>query len=140
VKRYADEPGSDWIVALLDSSAERATGTVGVIEVLASIARKQRSGRLTESQASAAREAVATDRRSMTLVDFTASVYQRALGIPERYGLRGCDAIHLACAMALRAARGDEVVAFVTADTELARAADGARFPVIDPAAPPTVP
>lgn len=134
VKRYAEEPGSSWVVGLFRAAGTLTSGTVGVIEVLAALAQKERGGEMTARAGSQAREALEIDQSGMDLVSFSPAVFQLAIPLPARYGLRGCDAIHLACAMAVRAAAEDELMAFVTADSDLARAADGARFHVIDPA------
>lgn len=135
VKRYAEEPGTRWVSRFFSRGPTVGTATLGLIELLAAFARKQRAGEMTPAAFSRVCDQVEADFEQFVQVDFGPDVLAVARGLPSRYALRGADAVHLATAMHVRdslAADEDEVV-MVTCDVELGAAARLARFPVIDP-------
>lgn len=106
--------------------------SVGVVEVLAALARTPQISQLQLEKASTA---VRQEFDAFEIVELTRPVLRRAMDLPMLYRLRGADAVHLASAMAYRDALGaqDELV-FVSSDRELLSAASNARFTVVDPA------
>lgn len=76
---------------------------------------------------------IRSDFFKMSVVGFDEAVFQTAIELPGRYGLRGADAVHLASAMAIREELSSDSVSLVSSDGELLQAADLAGFDTIDP-------
>ena len=106
-------------------------------ELIAAITRRQRRGATTATNATAAIVAFRTDfSRAYLPLDITPSVVIQAMDIAKRHGLRGYDAVQLACALFLRdqcrlSSLPDPQI--ITADTELNAAALAEGLTVDDP-------
>lgn len=137
VKRYLDEPGSAAVNALVRRPVPLTCSTLGPIEVMSAIARKERQG-VASVTAAAAAARVRADFERFTPIGFADEVFDVALELPLIHPLRGADAVHLASAIVARRALedSDDSLTLVSSDLELLRAAEAARFTVIDPAAP----
>lgn len=131
VKRYIDEPGTQWIGQLFTTGVAAVCSSIGVVEVLSAVVR-----RVPARSSSRARlmRRIRDDAEAMEVVDFTQMVRDRSMDIPSVYRLRGADAIHLASAMVYRdALDDDDELIVVSADDELLVAANLAGLPTIDP-------
>lgn len=135
VKRYYQEPGSAWLAALLAGPVDVSCATLGLVELIATLARKTRAG---ESDAEAMQRAI--DRIERSWPDFfrvhlISDVLSIATEAAMTWALRGADAVHLASAIFIRRKLEPygASVAFVTSDQELRKAAAGERFETIDP-------
>lgn len=134
VKRYYDEPGSDWVRERWTQSERVFTSRVAYAEVHAALARKHRDGGLS----------MTLFRRSASAFEAEWSAYDHVLVDPatlagvrrlvRRYPLRGYDAIHLAAALWLRGEIGDPLEFWVS-DERLERAARVERLTVVNPEA-----
>lgn len=133
LKRYLDEAGSDRIGELFGEPRTIVVSSLGVVEVLSVIARKQRAGEIKPGVATRAAAEVIRDATVLRVVDLTQEVLGTAMDLAAVYALRGADKVHLASAAVVRAARPDDIITFVTSDRDLAQAASLARFPVLDP-------
>ena len=113
------EPGTSAVRALWESSSRHLSSRLAVPESRAALARASRVGRLDRSTL---RTAVAEADRVIDLLDLvevSPAIATHAGELALHLGLRGCDAVHLASAMAL--ADGDLVMA--AGDRELLEAA-----------------
>ena len=135
VKRYCRELGSAWVAQFVACGPRLACASLGLIEVVATLARKAKAGELVPD---VLREKVAQakkDWKAFTEIHLTSEVAELAQEVAQTHALRGADAIHLASAISLRKTlpgRQDQVV-MVTSDQELADAAGQLGITVIDP-------
>ena len=129
VKRYLAESGSAWVESLCADEANNAIAIArfGLVETAAAFAAKRRGQFVTESEYDAALDNLlhdADDRYRLIAVGST--VIDSAIQLTRRQKLRGYDAIHLACAIALNKPlidHGLPVMTFVAADDNLLAAA-----------------
>ena len=128
-KRYVREVGSGWMVALMSPAAANRiyTALVTGAEMVAALARRVRMGSMTAADGEAA---IAAFRREFHtrygIVPVTYEILERAMDLADQHGLRGYDAIQLACALATRdelAAGGVPSLTILSADAALNTAA-----------------
>lgn len=133
VKLFVREPFDQLVHDLVDGSDLAATSRVAYAEACAALTRSRREGRLRES---AFRAALAELKAKWT--DFAAVELDelRAGDLAVKHGLRGFDAIHLAAALKLQSAMGEEPVTFSTFDTRQTKAARAEGFRVLPPPRP----
>jgi predicted nucleic acid-binding protein len=122
VKRYIDEPDSDYAVSLIDADDVLVSSWLTVVEVRRTVARM-----LTGSDLSRAKELIAEDFDKIALVSPDAAAWQTAADIAESLGVRSLDSVQLACAQRLRIAG----LRFVTFDIRQSVAARALGFNVI---------
>jgi hypothetical protein len=127
-KRYVAETGSGWVAGIMHPSAGNQLQVAGIsgVEVMAAIAKRMRSGNLSQQ---AAREATSQFRadfgRIQDVVEISPQVITRAMDLVEKHALRGYDAVQLASALIVHEAAtviGLSVI-LVSADDELNAAA-----------------
>jgi hypothetical protein len=127
VKLLVAEDGNELASNVWEAAAGRATSAATYPEVRAALAAAARDRRLTPR---AHQRAVwELDRRveSIDVVELRRPLARVAGALAERHGLRGCDAVHLASALAIHA--GQTVM--VTWDRSLAKAAGVSGLGVI---------
>jgi predicted nucleic acid-binding protein len=122
VKRYVDEPDSDYAVSLIDADDVLVSSWLTVVEVRRTIARM-----LTGSDLLRAKELIADDFDKIALVSPDASTWQTAADIAESLGVRSLDSVQLACAQRLRIIG----LRFVTFDIRQGVAARALGFTVV---------
>lgn len=135
VKRYCRELGSGWVAQFVARGPRLACATLGLIEVVATLARKGKAGELSPDALRSKLAQARKDWRAFAEVRLTSEVAELALEVAQNHALRGADAIHLASAISLRRTlpgRQDGVV-IVTSDQELANAAGQLGITVLDP-------
>lgn len=122
VKIYADEPQAD----VVRSHRTLVVSALARVEVVAALARKERSGQLSAQDAGVLIDAFAADWHDdasrFVPVVVGEPVLEQATWLSRRHGLRAYDAMQLACALSARAA-GVDVDRFLCFDAELSRAA-----------------
>lgn len=129
VKRYVHEQGTAWVTGLTDpaNGHELYTARLTGPEMIAALFRRSRVGSITAVDAARAAYNFRLDWRHQYLVlEVTMSVADRAMGLAEKDGLRGYDAVHLAVALEVESQRltlGLASVTFVSADDAQRRAA-----------------
>jgi len=139
VKRYAAEVGSAWIRVTTERRAGNAlyTSIIAQPETISAFQRKVREGHLNSDRARTLSQRVTVHfTRRYALVAITPSVIAQACELLERYPLRAYDALHLACASAVRAGlqqRQLSAPVFVAADNNLLGAATAEGFVVDNP-------
>jgi len=135
VKRYCRELGSAWMAQFVAQGPRLACATLGLVEVVATLARKGKAGELPPDALRSKLAQARKDWRAFAEVRLTSDVAELALEVAQNHALRGADAVHLASAIFLRRSlpsREDDV-AIVTSDLELASAAEQEGFAVLDP-------
>ncbi len=143
VKRYVHGQGTVWVTGLTDPANGHELYTVRLAgpEMIAALFRRSRVGSITAADATRAAYNFRLDWRHQYLVlEVTMSVADRAMGLAEKDGLRGYDAVHLAVALEIESRRlslGLANVTFVSADDAQRRAASTNGLSVENPNAYP---
>jgi predicted nucleic acid-binding protein len=135
VKRYYQEPGTRWVADLFSQHPMVVCSSLGLIEVMATLVRKQRAGEISSSALAPKLQEVEEDWRRFLQVHLTVEAVGLAKEMVKDFALRGADAIHLASArMVSRRFEGEEDrLSFVTSDQALKAAARSSGLVVIDP-------
>ena len=139
VKRYVAEIGSAWVRQLVAHPAQYViyTAALSQVEVISALQRRVREGSLevTQAQRLAQRVTIHFAQRYQVVALTQAVVDQACVGL-QAHPLRAADAIHLACALAIRRITQEQGLpppSFVVADTALRTAATAEGFVVDDP-------
>lgn len=139
VKRYLAETGSVWIESLCADEANNAIAIArfGLVETAAAFAAKRRGQPITASEYESALEDLLRDAgERYRLVAVGPTLIDSAIQLTRRQKLRGYDAIHLACALALNKPLvndGLPPLTFVAADDNLLAAAQSEGLAVENP-------
>lgn len=122
IKRFVAEKGTPLVSALVTREGPIATAKIAYAEMHAALARRHREGDLSSTQHARACRDFEQDWPAYLQVDLRDDILRLARDLVQRHPLRGFDAVHLASALSLRAALGEEI-RFVAADDRLLRAA-----------------
>ena len=130
------EPGTDRLLSLISDRPENrfAVLAISIVEVRSAVRRRQRSGDIDASVATAILESVQSHmatRFIRQLINDT--VIDTALEMIDRYALRAYDAIQLAGCIVL-CPMAPEAFTFVCSDHKLLEAAQSEQLKVLDPA------
>ena len=142
VKRYVQEVGTPWVRSLASPSSNVLyIAQITAVETVAAITLRARRGNTSSSDAAAAIADLRHDYlREYVLLPITVAVISNALNLAERHGLRGYDAVQLACACQMQQERHLlllPALTFLSADTALNAAAVAEGLAVDDPNAHP---
>ena len=113
VKRYHQEIGTDWVRDLFRRKQPLACASIGLVEVIATLARKRKAGAFDQAGLDEKMDELIEDWDDFIQIHFTPEAVLFARESAYRMALRGADAIHLGSALILSqrfAASGDEVV------------------------------
>lgn len=127
IKRFVAEKGSPLIQIIVTQKGPVATAKIAYAEVYAGLTRKHREGYLAERQYALACRQFESDWRAYIRVDLRDEILLVARDLIQRHPLRGFDAIHLASALSLKNALGEDIT-FAAADERLLRAAEAERL------------
>jgi uncharacterized protein len=139
VKRHVTEAGSAWVRSLLVAHSGHRVylGRITAVEVVAAVARRERTADLSASQAGAI---LGHFRRHLTqryrVIELTPALFANAMVTARKHRLRAYDAVQLAVILEIRRlhqAAGLERVTLVSADRELNAAAKAEGLDVEDP-------
>lgn len=139
VKRFAQEPGSTFVVSLLRPSAKNRlyAARITEVEVCAALARRRKANTINGAQAAKGLRRLRHDLpRRFTQVAIGEGILVEACRLAETFALRGYDAVQLAAAIAAnneRVLNGLSRLIVVSADGELNDAARAEGFNVEDP-------
>lgn len=122
VKRYVEEAGSADVAAAIERSRLTATAVVSRAEVTAALAKAVRIGLAPRDAAAAGLADFEADWNDLVRLQVSEATVARAAGVAWSQGLRGYDAVHLACALVWQESVG-EPVTLATYDRELWRGA-----------------
>ncbi|MBN2551094.1 MAG: type II toxin-antitoxin system VapC family toxin [Anaerolineales bacterium] len=148
VKLYIDETGSQWVDSIYHAvdAARRSAhqisfARIGIVEVAAAIARRERLGQIPPAKKPLLYARFMRDSRERFAgLDLTEEVIQLAAELTQQMPLRGYDAVHLATALRLNqelGAAGLPGLIFVTADEQLYQTARQQSLQVDNPALHP---
>ena len=135
VKRYYQEIGTRWLGDLFSQHPTFVGSTLGLIEVIATLARKQKSREISSSSFEQKVHELEEDWGHFIQIQLTVEAVGIAKETAKDFALRGADAIHLASALMLqrRFTGENDKLTFVTSDHELKEAAQSAGIAVTDP-------
>ena len=127
IKRFVKEKGSLLVQSLVQQPEGVATAKIAYAEIFAGFARKLREGHLSKPLHALACRQFDGDWPAYLRVDLQDNVLFLARDLVQRHPLRGFDAVHLASALSLKNALGEEVT-FAAADGRLLRAAEAEKL------------
>ena len=139
VKRYATETGSPWVENLTDPRSGNRIYVAAIthVEVIAAIARKKKGLLLSATDAAAAIGRFENDLQTdLRVFDLTPNVITMAARLAEKHALRGYDAVQLAVALEINAARTARRLTglmLISSDVELNTAAQSEQLLTDDP-------
>ena len=138
VKRYALERGTGWVRTLCDDIASTVVmAHIGLVEIAAALAGKQRGGHLAPTQYEQLVAELMLDAQSKyVLVRVTESIVDKAVDLTRQNRLRGYDAVHLACALSVNRVlldRHQSPLTLVAADGDLLAAAHASGLATYNP-------
>ena len=139
VKRYAAETGSAWVENLTDPRSGNRIYVAAIthVEVIAAIARKRKGLLLSATDAAAAIGRFENDLQTdLRVFDLTPNVITMAARLAEKHALRGYDAVQLAVALEINAARTARRLTglmLISSDVELNTAAQSEQVLTDDP-------
>jgi len=135
VKRYYQESGTTWIQNLFDRDQILACASLGLVEVMATLARKCKAREIERPLFEQKARELGEDWENFVHIQITTEVVNMGKELAKELALRGADALHLASALLLqdRFAEENDQLIFVTSDHELKDAAQGSGITVIDP-------
>ncbi len=119
VKLYVEETGSDYVRKCLQKADIVATCRIALPEMLSALTRRFNNHQIEPDTFDLLVKAVRADWRHIVALDVDE---HPAADLVQRYGLRGYDAVHLACAIKL-AAREQLNLIFSSFDQQLVQAA-----------------
>ncbi len=131
IKRFVREPGSDVVAELLTRGEPVATAKIAFAEVYSGLTRRFRDGDLSRRAYALVCRQFERDWPGYLRVDLHDEILISARDLIRRYPLRAFDAIHLASALSLRKALGEDV-AFAAADGRLLRAASAEHLTTLN--------
>jgi predicted nucleic acid-binding protein len=139
VKRYLVETGSAWVESICadEEGSAIAIAHFGLVETAAAFAAKQRGQFITSSEHESVLADLLRDAKNRyRLVAVGSAIIDSAIQLTRRQKLRGYDAIHLACALALNRPLVENdlpSLTFVAADGDLLAAAEAEGLVVDNP-------
>ncbi len=126
IKRFVAEKGSPLIQRIIETGPV-ATAKIAYAEVYAGLKRKHREGHISTGQYRLACRQFERDWQAYIRVDLQDGILHLARDLIQTHPLRGFDAVHLASALSLKKALGEEII-FAAADERLLRAAKAERL------------
>ena len=99
VKRYYQEKGTCWVQDLSVMNQAIACASLGMIEVIATLARKQKSGEIAPAAFGEKAREIEEDWKKFVQIHLTAEIVDGARESARKLALRGADAVHLASAL-----------------------------------------
>ena len=135
VKRYYWESGTRWVQALFAQNPAIACASLGLIEVMATLARKRKARDIDLLSFEQKVRELEEDWVRFIQIQLTTETMDLAKDLARDIALRGADAVHLASALVFqrRFADAADRLVFVASDRELKEAAQSSGLAVIDP-------
>jgi uncharacterized protein len=123
IKRFVNEKGSPLVQSIVQRKGAIATAKIAYAEIFAGLTRKLREGNLSKAQYALACRQFESDWQAYLRVELADNILLLARDLIQRRPLRGFDAVHLASALSLKIALGEEIT-FAAADGRLLKAAE----------------
>ena len=135
VKRYYQESGTAWVQDLFVHNPTMACASLGLIEVMATLARKGKAREINPSMLEQKVQELEDDWKRFIQVQLSAEAVGIAKELARELALRGADAVRLSSALLLqkRLPEEDDQMILVTSDHELKEAAQSSGLVAIDP-------
>mgnify|MGYP001225180747 CR=1 FL=1 len=139
VKRHVNETGTDWLLELLDPTANNSiiTSTLSIVEVFSALNRRVREAAVdADTYVQIAGDFLAISNNEYRFVDITIELIESTQRLLESYPLRAGDVIQLASALISRTAiqnAGLPAPIFLASDNKLLDAATAEGFAIDDP-------
>jgi predicted nucleic acid-binding protein len=127
IKRFVNEKGSGLVESLVHGKAAVATAKIAYAEIFAGLTRKFREGKVSKAQYALACRQFERDWHAYLRVGLDDDILLLARDLIQRRPLRGYDAVHLASALRLKIALGEEIT-FAAADERLLKAAQAEKL------------
>jgi Predicted nucleic acid-binding protein, contains PIN domain len=132
VKRYYEEPGTEAVDALIEGDSTIVISSLSVVETVSAFRRKYNRSAISETRINDLLSAVFEEALTrFVIVPMAESVLQLAFTLVLDGDLRTLDSLQLSTALGLDT--DDELLRFVTADAELAAAAEANGLSVSNP-------
>jgi predicted nucleic acid-binding protein len=131
IKRFVREAGSDVVAELLERGGPVATAKIAFAEMFSGLTRRFREGDLSGRAYALVCRQFERDWPGYLRVDLHDEILISARDLIRRHPLRAFDAIHLASALSLRKALGEDVT-FAASDERLVRAARAERLTTLN--------
>jgi len=125
VKRYVEEEGSEQVRTLCAEADALGVSVLVVPELISTLCRLVREGRLSSEDYQSIKSAVKADLSDADLCDLSQDVFRQALRCLEYHPLRALDALHVGSALIY------QPDLFVSADRRQAEAADREGLAVV---------
>ncbi|MEX0806003.1 MAG: type II toxin-antitoxin system VapC family toxin [Candidatus Binatia bacterium] len=127
IKRFVNEKGSALAESLVQGKGAIATAKIAYAEIFACLTRKLREGNVSKTQYALACRQFERDWHAYLRVELGDDILLLARDLIQRHPLRGYDAVHLASALRLKIALGEEIT-FAAADERLLKAAEAEKL------------
>jgi uncharacterized protein len=125
-KRYVEEKGSEQVRGLCASADALGISVLGVPELISTLCRLVREGKLSPEDYRSLKSAVQADLSDADLCDLSQDAFEQAIRCLEQYPLRTLDALHVGSALAY------QPDLFVSADRRQVEAAKREGLAVAD--------
>ena len=102
-KRYVLEMGSDAVGEWCDRATEIGLAAIALPEIVSAFCRLQREGKISAVQYQQLKSALFADIEDAAIADMSPAVIRQAVLSLEGNVLRAMDAIHIGCALEMRA-------------------------------------
>lgn len=139
VKRYSVEAGTAWLFGVVRPSANNSLYLARItgVEIISTLSRKIRGGRLTQNQADkAGRRFEREFLNRYSIIEVSPQIVFEAMNLAKIHFLRGYDAVQLAAALQVHRRRKSlnlSPLIFVSADNDLNAAAAAENLTVENP-------
>jgi uncharacterized protein len=127
IKRFVNEKGSALVKSVIERRGTIATAKIAYAEIFAGLTRKLREGYLSRPEYGLVCRQFESDWQAYLRVELQDDVLLIARDLIQRHPLRGFDAVHLASAVSLKSALGEEIT-FAAGDERLLRAAEAEKL------------
>jgi predicted nucleic acid-binding protein len=125
-KRYVEEAGSEQVRALCTEAAALGVSVLVLPELISTLCRLVREGRLSPEDYRSLKSAVQADLSDADLCDLSQEAFEQTLLCLESHSLRALDALHVGSALVY------QPDLFVSADRRQAKAACREGLAVVD--------
>lgn len=103
VKRYLDEPGSENVEEIFSKANQVSVSIICLPEAISTLNRKKRENIISIEQYKVIKERLLLEFEDFLTVPLTPEVLAMSIQLIEKFPLRAMDALHLACALELKA-------------------------------------
>jgi predicted nucleic acid-binding protein len=125
-KRYVEEPGAEQVRTLCSEADTLGVSVLVVPELISTLCRLVREGRLSSKDYQSLKSAVQADLSDADLCDLSQDTFEQTIRCLEDHSLRALDALHVGSALVY------QPDLFVSADRRQAEAAGREGLEVLD--------